>query len=264
MTVKMDEIAHELRNQGCNVAPDRSPEEARHQWVLQWRSLFEKFADLALRLVEDFAEWRMIFVERDACPIEHLVRVEADHLGVVPDSVKLPFNRQMLPRDLRAQLERVESNSSAFAVRRDLIESYLASHHSDSLPVHDLVVQAAGTATRVVVVDTGYWGTVPLYVRTLLSHRAPSVEVEWRQVFGPPGSPCEEEDDPGSEGEEGNTLIVEMLSHPYELETMLLRDKATGIVSASRPRVVHKEMHYKGELQALEELLEERRSGRCR
>lgn len=257
----LDGLVEELRS-AFNVGTAGTLQDRRREWVLRRSSIFSAFADLALELVRNFSDWRMLFIERDACPIRHLAETEAQHVGNKIDAVNLPITRKLLPERLSRSLRDVGSDRHTFTRRKSLIEQFVADEAKMPTLLHQLILEAADGAPRVVVVDTAYWGTVPLYVNAVLAKLRPEVATEWRLVIGPPGAPCKRNDDPAVDGEEGNALKIEMLSHPYELESNICRDAATGKLYVDRVELPHFQEQYAGELQALEVLLSQRREAR--
>lgn len=178
-----------------------SPEELRKQFLMAFPRSFKqptmteivekhpvvgRYAAFCADLLVRFPGRDMVFFERDALPLMWILEVlrgDASH----PTLHSIYLNTRMMPVGLAKSIPDEDSTSRKrmYALRRNVIRSYLTDKsHDGEKAVRYVRQELANVRNGSVLVDAGYWGTMPLFAQAAL----PEKKFKIALAVGPPGS----------------------------------------------------------------------------
>ena len=168
-----------------------------------------------LRRSEGFDD--VVFLARDAIPLHRACVMMAGAWGVQLRAKLLELSGPMLKSAVGSQLEslRTQGTYENLSSRAVALADAGASVHGTTLDEY-LKQELACLGPRVLVVDTGFWGTIPMFLRGYLSGRV----VEYMTYCGPKGSPSMVTDRSANNW----TLLAERtFCYPYRLSRVACR-----------------------------------------
>ena len=199
------------RNPSVNRPPLSIHERIRrHPYV----SRYPEFCSVLLRR---FPGRHFVFFERDALPFRWVMEVllpAVDHSRLH----QLYLNIKMMSEKLRRLIPDEESApiDKMYERRRRVLRKYLRETSQDADLASRFVRQElAGVPTGSVLVDTGYWGTMPVFAQAAL----PAKRFELALLFGPPNAPAYQADPNGPNG--AAMLAEDYFDFPYEADGLV-------------------------------------------
>lgn len=221
-----------------------STEEMRRRRIRSWPvRMYPVFVhDLLLR----HPSKRLVFLERDGLPLFRASTRLAHALDLELDAQTLVLNREMLPADLLRRLGSPRDDDS-YRRRRRIIRAWGQTNDVLDSPLGTYVRASLAEKGDFVLVDTGFWGTIPLVIRAVLMRP----RLPYRLVAGAHGTPALLHED----SEEG---VANQIEHAFNFPFVYRWDPTTP---ADAPVRVHVEPHknrlWEAEVAALDELVDE-------
>jgi hypothetical protein len=234
---------------GMAGMPELPMREARHRYITSHPFVRDYPAFAAHVLERGQAFDTILFLERDALPIQRCCQRLAEAWALDVDLQGLPFTRAMLPLRYHQGLERLDQRGHAgsFEHRLTLVRRTARKAVPGELLHRYLSESLEGMGQRILAVDTGFWGTMCLYLKTLFPKRV----ADYLLAAGPEGSRAWRTDS----SEHGVSQQIEnAFNYPYEYQD--LAENSDGRLRARRDTwLAYNQEKFDAELAALDELV---------
>lgn len=157
-----------------------------------------RYPEFCCTLLDRFPDRHFVFFERDALPFKWVM---GELLGAAHHARlhHLYLNGKMMSETLVEMISKFESRpqKKTYELRRRLVRAYVRDANAERDPAIRFVRQElAAIPERAVLVDSGFWGTMPLFVQAVLPKKQFDVEL----FVGPAGSPSFLTDTSGPNG----------------------------------------------------------------
>lgn len=198
-----------------DIGPPPTPAERLRRFTPA--SQYPQFVD---QLLVQFPEREFVFFERDALPIMWTMEVLR---GGSAGLHRVYLNTKMMPEKCRREWPKpAPTVAEDFTVRSKHLRTYAAKvRRGDSRLMRYLRQELDAVPVGAVLVDTGFWGSMPTFVQALF----PKKKFEMFWFVGPPGAPSWLTE---SGAEQSAQTVEHAFRWPYDAETGILDDDGTG------------------------------------